>query len=187
MAKKQNNLDTSVRITDKNGISKEYKSIEEASKNTGLTVASIKIRCNSGTIGKDKHKCEWLNEYTKRHFQAKRSKNKGSGWESEIISNLKKIGYQECVRSAGESKWADKNKIDIIDKANKLPINIQAKNTQNLPNYFDIRDACTDKTKPMAIFWKKAAANGHTSPGSVAVIDLNFFYELLSCYKQIHD
>ena len=184
MSRKQNKeLNTSCRITAKDGSYKEYNSIEEASLDSGLSIASIKIRCNSGSIGKDKHKCEWLDEHTKRSFQARRSKNKGNGWETEIISNLKAIGFTDCVRSAGESKFADNNKIDILDRSGKLPINIQAKNTQNLPNYFEIRDACTDKTKPMILCWKKAAANGHNSPGSVAIVPIDFFYELLSHYN----
>ena len=31
---------------------------------------------------------------------------------------------------------ADANKIDIVDTNNELPINLQAKYTQNMPNYF---------------------------------------------------
>lgn len=64
-----------------------------------------------------------------------------------------------------------------------LPVNIQAKNMKNTPNYFDIRDACTDKAKPMVVLWKKAAGNGQNSPGGIAMIDMDFFFELLSCYK----
>ena len=33
---------------------------------------------------------------------------------------------------------ADANKIDIVDINGELPVNIQSKYTQNLPNYFDI-------------------------------------------------
>ena len=48
-------MNTSCKATFKNGPSKEFSSIEEASKETGLSVASIKIRCNKpGTGGKDK-------------------------------------------------------------------------------------------------------------------------------------
>lgn len=74
---------------------------------------------------------------------------------------------------------ADANKVDIVDINGELPINIQSKYTQNLPNYFDIRDACTDKVKPFCLIWKKAGKDGADSRGTVAVIPVDYFYELL--------
>ena len=71
-------MNTSCKATFKNGTSKEFSSIEEASKETGLSVASIKIRCNKpGTGGKDKTTFEWLDSKTAAHFRAKKSKIKG--------------------------------------------------------------------------------------------------------------
>ena len=177
-------MNTSCRATFKNGDVKEFASIEEASEQTGITIASIKIRCNkSGSGGKDKTTFEWLDMFTKRHYQAKKSKNKGAAFETDVINNLKELGYTECCRAAGESKKLDNNKIDIADPTGKLPVNIQCKNTQNLPNYFTIRDACTDKSKPFCLMWKKAAEGGSNSLGTVAVIPIDFFYELLKNYK----
>ena len=174
-------LNTSCRATFKDGTTQEFNSIEEASEKTGLSIASIKIRCNKpGASGKDKTTFEWLDAFTKRHYQAKKSKNKGSAFETEVISHLKEIGYTGCVRAAGESKKADNNKIDIVDTDRKLPVNIQCKNTQNLPNYFTIRDACSDKSKPFVMAWKKAAEGGSVSPGTVFIIPDTLFYELLS-------
>lgn len=174
-------LNTSCRATFKDGTTQEFNSIEEASEKTGLSIASIKIRCNKpGASGKDKTTFEWLDTFTKRHYQAKKSKNKGSAFETEVINHLKEIGYTGCVRAAGESKNADNNKIDIVDTDRKLPVNIQCKNTQNLPNYFTIRDACSDKSKPFVMAWKKAAEGGSTSPGTVFIIPDTLFYELLS-------
>lgn len=174
-------LNTSCRATFKDGTTQEFNSIEEASEKTGLSIASIKIRCNKpGASGKDKTTFEWLDTFTKRHYQAKKSKNKGSAFETEVINHLKEIGYTGCVRAAGESKKADNNKIDIVDTDRKLPVNIQCKNTQNLPNYFTIRDACSDKSKPFVMAWKKAAEGGSTSPGTVFIIPDTLFYELLS-------
>lgn len=174
-------LNTSCRATFKDGTTQEFNSIEEASEKTGLSIASIKIRCNKpGASGKDKTTFEWLDTFTKRHYQAKKSKNKGSAFETEVINRLKEIGYTGCVRAAGESKKADNNKIDIVDTDRKLPINIQCKNTQNLPNYFTIRDACSDKSKPFVMAWKKAAEGGSVSPGTVFIIPDTLFYELLS-------
>ena len=174
-------LNTSCRATFKDGTTQEFNSIEEASEKTGLSIASIKIRCNKpGASGKDKTTFEWLDTFTKRHYQAKKGKNKGSAFETEVINHLKEIGYTGCVRAAGESKKADNNKIDIVDTDRKLPVNIQCKNTQNLPNYFTIRDACSDKSKPFVMAWKKAAEGGSVSPGTVFIIPDTLFYELLS-------
>lgn len=185
MAKKQVELNTSCKATYKNGKTEEFESIEMASEKTGVSIAAIKIRCNKpGATGKDKITFEWLDEFTRRHYQAKKSKNKGSAFETEIVNKLKELGYTGCVRSASESKRIDNAKMDIYDTEHKLPINIQAKNTQNLPNYFTIRDACPDKSKPFCLFWKKAAEGGVSSPGSVAVVPLDFFYELLKNYDK---
>ena len=174
-------MNTSCKATFKDGTIKEFASIEEASESTGISIASIKIRCNKpGSGGKDKTLFEWLDPFTKKHYQAKKSKNKGSAFETEVINHLKAIGYTGCVRSAGESKKADNNKIDIVDTERKLPVNIQCKNTQNLPNYFTIRDACTDKSKPFCLAWKKAAEGGSNSPGTVMIIPIDLFYEFLS-------
>ena len=46
--------------------------------------------------------------------------------------------------------------------------------------YFDIKDACNDKSKPFGIIWKKAGKNGEQSRGTVAVIDVEYFYKLLT-------
>ena len=186
MAKRnQATLNTACRATFKNGTTQEFSSIEEASDKTGLTIASIKIRCNKpGSGGKDKTTFEWLDDFTRRHYQAKKSKNKGAAFETEVINKLKELGYTECCRAAGESKKLDNNKIDIADPSGKLPVNIQCKHTQNLPNYFTIKDACTDKSKPFILAWKKAAEGGTNSLGTVAIVPIDFFYELLKSYKK---
>ena len=79
MVKKQTELNTSCKAIFKDGSIKEYASIEEASAETGLSITSIKIRCNKpGTGGKDKTLFEWLDDHTARHYRAKKSKNKGN-------------------------------------------------------------------------------------------------------------
>lgn len=174
-------LNTACRAIFKDGSIKEFSSIEEASEQTGISIAAIKIRANKpGASGKDKTTFEWLDEHTRRHYQAKKSKNKGAGWETQIVKDLREIGYVGCVRAAGESKKVDNNKIDIIDTEHKLPVNIQAKNTANLPNYFTIRDACTDKSKPFCLAWKKAPTGGENSPGAVVLVPYEYFLQLLS-------
>lgn len=174
-------LNTSCRATFKDGKTQDFTSIEEASSSTGVSIAAIKIRCNKpGATGKDKITFEWLDEYTKRYYRAKKSKNKGSAFESEVVNKLKEIGFDGCCRAAGESKKADNNKIDIVDTNYRLGCNIQCKHTANMPSYFAIRDACSDKSKPFCMAWKKASEGGLNSPGTVFVIPDYYFYELLS-------
>ena len=67
MAKRQKELNTSCRATFKDGHTEEFSSIEEASEKTGLSIASIKIRCNKkGCERKDKTTFEWLDDHTRR-------------------------------------------------------------------------------------------------------------------------
>lgn len=89
------------------------------------------------------------------------------------------MGYDVC-RSAGESKKLDNAKVDI---AGDCPFAIQAKNTQNLPNYFTIRDNCPDE-RPLALLWKKVGEVNGTSPGTLAIIPIKYFYELLKNQRQ---
>lgn len=176
-------MNTSCRATYKNGRTEDFNSIEEASDRTGLTIASIKIRCNKvGASGKDGTTFEWLDDYTRRHYLAKRSKTKGSNWESEIVKCLKEIGYANVCRSAGESKKLDAMKVDIADPSGELPVAIQAKNTQNCPNYFTLRDSCGD-SRDFILMWKKASEGGSASPGSVAILSTELFYKLLKLYR----
>ena len=142
----------------KNGEKKTFETIEEASEVTGLEINSIKARANkpgSGAKSKDGITFEWADPAVRRSKQAKKSKQKGSQYELEIIHKLRDVGYEGCVSSRSQNKLADADKIDIVDMNNELPVNIQAKFTQNMPNYFDIRDACSDKSKPFCICWKK--------------------------------
>ena len=178
--KKQTN--TSVTAIFKNGERKIFETIEEASSELKLEINSIKSRANkpgSGSKSKDGITFEWADPGVRRSKQSKKNKLKGSAYELEIIHKLREIGYTGCVSSRSQNKLADADKIDIIDMNNQLPVNIQAKFTQNLPNYFDIKDACSDKDKPFCICWKKAGKNGESSRGQVAIIPIDYFYELL--------
>jgi len=174
-------LDLSVEVTFKDGHKEIFDSPTSAAEGTGLTEASIKTRCSrkgAGSKSKDGITCMWANEHTRKSKQAKRSKTKGNGFELEIINDLKQIGYTGCVSSRSQNKMADADKIDIVDLNGELPVNIQSKYTQNTPSYFAIRDACSDKSKPFVVVWKKAS-DGETSPGAVAMIPLSYFYQLI--------
>lgn len=182
MAKKKLELNESVTASFKDGTSKTYSSVQEASADTGLSETSIKSRCNkpgSGSKSKDGITFIWADEHTRKSKNAKRSKHKGNNFELEVVNKLKEIGYSGCVSSRSVNKLADNNKIDIIDTNNELPINIQNKYTANTPSYFTIRDLCTDKSKPFVLFWKKATNDGTNSPGTVVMCPDWYFYELI--------
>lgn len=180
--KKKQDLNTAVKATFKDGTTKCFTSIEEASLETGLSIASIKIRCNKpGTGGKDKTTFSWLDDHTARHFRAKKSKNKGKGLEYEIVDRLREIGYSGVCRSAGESKKLDNAKVDIADTNHELEVAIQAKHYTNFPNYFKIKEECTDP-RDFVLIWKKSAEAGELSKGTVAIMDVDFFYKLLKNY-----
>ena len=177
-------MNTACKAIFKDGNTKEYISIEEASDKTGLSVASIKIRCNKpGTGGKDKTFFEWLDPKTAAHYRAKKSKNKGKDLEYEIVEKLKEIGYSGVCRSAGESKKLDNNKVDIADTNGELEVAIQAKHYANFPNYFNIKSECPDP-RDFVLIWKKSAEGGSISKGTVAVMDVDFFYKLLEIYHR---
>lgn len=175
-------MNTSVEVTFKDGSKKIFLSLKEAADNTGLSEAALKIRANKSRAGsankKDKIHVRWISDTTFRSYQSKKSRNKGSAFEAEIVNKLKEIGYNVC-RSAGESRRLDNNKVDI---AGDIPFAIQAKHVQNLPNYYTIREACTDK-RPLALLWKKAADIEGQSKGELAIIPIEYFYRLLELIK----
>ena len=183
MSKKISDLNTSVEATFKNGETQCFDSIEEASRVTGISAQSIKIRANKGESckGKDGTSFRWLDDHTARHYRAKKSKSKGRDLEYEIVEKLKEIGYANVCRSAGESKTLDNNKVDIADPSGELEVAIQAKHYSNFPNYFTIKEECPDP-REFVLIWKKSAQAGESSRGTVAVMDVNFFYKLLENY-----
>lgn len=184
MSRRKPELNTACIATFKDGHTEEFSSIEEASESTGISIAAIKLRCNKpGSGGKDKTEFQWVDDYTTRYYRAKKSKNKGSNLEYQIVSDLKAIGYTGCATSRSCNKKADNNKIDIIDENCELPTNIQAKHYANTPSYFNIREECSDKSLPFTIIWKKSASAERNSPGTVAIIDYQFFLKLLQIYK----
>ena len=180
MAKKQ--LNTKVTAFLKNGSSKTYESIELASEDLGLAINSIKSRANkpgSGAKSKDGITFEWADPAVKRSLMAKKNKNKGNNFELEVIHKLREVGYVNCVSARSQDKRADANKIDIVDPSGDLPILIQCKYTQNTPNYYDISEACSDKSKPFCLAWKKTGKDGSPSPGTLIMVPIDYFYYLI--------
>lgn len=173
-------LNTSVRITDKLNHTEVYSTIEEASEKCGLSVQAIKIRANKNSIPKDGIRCEWVDPHTKRSFQSKKSRVKGSKWELDVVHKLNELGF-EVKNARGESRTLDNNKIDVYDCANTLPINIQNKCTLNTPNYHNIESECSDKSKPFVICWKPAQKEGKDRK-PVAIIPIELLWEFLKLY-----
>lgn len=175
-------MDYSIEVTYPNGERKIYSNLTEASEECGISESALKIRANKSRQGsinkKDKFGARWISDTTFRSYQSRKSRSKGSTFETEIVNELKKLGYDVC-RSAGESKKLDNNKIDI---AGDVPFAIQAKNTQNLPNYFTIRNNCSDE-RPLALLWKKVGEVGSISEGKLAIIPIEYFYKLLEYIK----
>lgn len=181
MAKKQEN--TRVEVTYKNGNKEVFDTIELASEKTGLPVNSIKSRANkpgSGAKSKDGMTFIWADPSVRRSQMAKKNKNKGNSFELEVVHKLREIGYVDCVSARSQDKRADANKIDIVDPSGTLPINIQCKYTQNTPSYFDISEACSDKSKPFCLAWKKTGKEGSPSPGTLVMIPIDYFYYLIT-------
>lgn len=178
MARKQN-LNTAVKITDKTGNSTTYESIELASEATGLSVQALKLRANKNSVPKDKICVEWIDEHTKRSYTAKRSKNKGNKLELDIVHKLNELGYNTCS-SRSQNKMLDASKVDIYDIGGNLPTLIQAKATQTTPSYFKIREECPIKDLPFTLVWKKQDKEGGNSPGTVAIIPIEVFWEYLA-------
>lgn len=183
MTRQKKELDLSIIITYKDGKEETYPNLEEASIASGISESALKIRANKSRQGsinkKDKIGARWVSDTTFRSYQAKKSHNKGSSFEAEVVNKLKELGYDVC-RSAGESKKLDNSKVDI---AGDCEFAIQCKNTQNLPNYFTIRENCPD-SRPLALLWKKVGEVGSISQGTLALIPIEYFYELLSYYRQ---
>lgn len=178
-------MDTSVKITYKDGSKQTYSSIDEAAEASGLSVSAIKIRCNKSRQGgcnkKDGITCAWINDTTFRSYQAKKSKSKGSKYELDVIKELTDIGYKGLVSSRSQSKNLDNAKVDIAETEDKLPCYCQCKATANTPNIEDISEACPLKDRPLVVFWKKQR-EGSISKEYV-LMPKDFFYELLKTSK----
>lgn len=145
---------------------------------TQMSVQTLKIRANKKTVPKDGIQVEWLDSRTKKHYTAKRSKQKGSQLELDVIHKLNEIGYN-TVSSRSNSKMLDNAKVDIDDLDGTLPCLIQCKATQSTPSYFKIAEECPLKDKDFVIIWKKQDKEGGQSPGTVAMVPINLLYDYL--------
>lgn len=148
-----------------------------------MSINAIKIRCNKKS--KTDIQFDWVDAHTKRHFQAKKSKNKGNNYELQIINELTELGFEGLKSSRNMSRVFDNNKVDIYDLNNVLPFYIQCKNTSNTPNIEKIIKECKIKDKPLTIFWKKVDSS--SKEHDYVLMPKKVCYELLNIYKQMQN
>ena len=86
----------------------------------------------------------------KKNRRGASARRRGNNYETQICKELNELGF-DCVTSRSESKSTDDNKVDIIDRSNKLPCFIQSKKTQAIPQYFKIRSESTVDPKKFVI------------------------------------
>lgn len=150
---------------------------------TQMSVQTLKIRANKKSVPKDGIQVEWLDSKTKKHYTAKRSKQKGSKLELDVIHKLNEIGYN-TVSSRSNSKLLDNSKVDIDDLDNNLAVYIQCKHTLATPPYFKIAEECPLKDKYFTVIWKKQDKDGGQSPGTVAIVPVDLLYDYLKLKLQ---
>lgn len=114
------------------------------------------------------------------------NRNRGHRAEQKIVKELKELGFTEVVSSRNESKAMDDNKVDIVDKANKLPVFIQIKHQLATPSYFDIREQSTVPNERFVIIWdkQKKCEKNIITIGSIVMMDKKMFYELIKPYAE---
>lgn len=181
MNKKKQELNTSVKLIYKDGSEKVYDTIEDASLESGLSVNSIKLRCNKSRQGgsnkKDKITCSWIDDYTYRYYNAKQSKRKGNNFELDIIKELTELGYKGLVSSRSQNKRLDAAKIDIAETEDKLPFYIQCKALAVTPNIETITKGCNVTDRPLVIFWRKQ--NSEMKEHDYVIMPKSVLYNLI--------
>ena len=179
MSKSNQNLNTAIRITYKNGEVHDYTSIEECSEKTKISQAALKIRCNKSGKMADGTLYEWIDSHTKKSYQAKKSRRKGQKYELDIIHELTDLGFKGLKSSRSESRNLDNAKIDIAETEDHLSCYIQCKATANTPNIEKISEECNYKDRPLAIFWKKQKPEVGTKCPEFVLIPKEYFYKLI--------
>jgi len=123
-------------------------------------------------------------EPKKRTRSKSYSRDKGHRYEQKIAQELRELGFNGVVTSRSESKSMDDNKVDLIDKENKLPVKIQLKSTQSIPSYFKIRSESTVDPEEFVIIWSKQEKRdvNIVSVGEAVIMDKKMFYKLIKPY-----
>ena len=96
------------------------------------------------------------------------NRSKGIRFELKIMHELIALGFK-ALTSRNESKTLDAQKVDLVSN---FPFFIQCKNTERLPNPWDIFNAMP-KDKPPCIFWTK----NHKE--DLVILNKKDFYKLI--------
>ena len=125
-------------------------------------------------------------EPKKRTRSKSYSRDKGHRYEQKIAQELRELGFKNVVTSRSESKSMDDNKVDLIDKDDKLPVKIQLKSTQTIPSYFKIRSESTVNPEEFVIIWSKQEKRdvNIVSVGEAVIMDKKMFYKLIKPYAE---
>ena len=126
-----------------------------------------------------------MTQKPKRNRRGAAARRKGNAYEVQICKELNEFGF-DCVTSRKESKSTDDNKVDIIDRSKKLPVFIQAKKTQTIPQYFKIRSESTVDPSKFVIMWNKQVpkTTNVCSAGELVLMPKELFYELIKPYGE---
>lgn len=114
------------------------------------------------------------------------NRTRGHRAEQRVVKELKDLGFSGVCSSRSESKAADDNKQDIIDKNNELPFDmtIQVKHQIQYPPYFRIREESTRDNSSFVILWDKQEPREKNiiTVGRCAIMDIDLFYNLIKPY-----
>lgn len=119
----------------------------------------------------------------KKNKRGRYARQKGNAYEVQLCKELNELGFQ-CKTSRSESKAKDNDKVDIIDTSGLLPIEIQAKKTQSIPQYFKIRSESSVDPEKFAIIWAKQEKKNTNicTVGEAVILSKEMFYQLIKPY-----
>lgn len=120
---------------------------------------------------------------SKKNKRGRYARQKGNAYEVQLCKELNELGFQ-CKTSRSESKAKDNDKVDIIDTSGRLPIEIQAKKTQSIPQYFKIRSESSVDPEKFAIIWAKQEKKNTNicTVGEAVILSKEMFYQLIKPY-----
>lgn len=142
-----------------------FKSLSEASNKINLAPETIKNRAEGIIKQKDGILLEWE---AQSEILVKDKKESKEDLYKKVSNMLLDLNYKILN--------SDNKKIEL----DNFPCNILLKSTLNAPTYFNINSG---KSNPDIIIWKKTGDSQHDSPGTLAMIDINLFYDLLKHYN----
>lgn len=105
-----------------------------------------------------------------------KSRAKGHQYERKLMSELKALGWENCMTSRYESKRLDDAMVDFVHTD---PFNIQAKAWERAPSYHDVLDGMPKDSNINIIVHKR------NRNGEVVVMTKDDFYRLIGRLIQL--